>query len=117
MVSTTLCSGAKYTVGPTNSRADPVCSGVVRYGWAPALRCADSLSTFGPSAATTRAAGGHLCGVQHVKVLDQHVVGLAVLVGVLRVADADTEQEPAGIGVLDAVVGLGDLLRQERSRR
>ena len=39
---------------PTNSRACAVCSGVVRYGCAPALRCAASFSTFGPNAATTR---------------------------------------------------------------
>jgi hypothetical protein len=53
-LSTTLCSGARNAAGPINSRAVAVCSGVVRYGWAPALRRADSLSTCGPTAARTR---------------------------------------------------------------
>ena len=102
---------------PSNSRACAVCSGVVRYGWAPALRCADSLSTFGPSAAMTRRLVGTFGGVERVEVLDQHVVGLAVLLGVLGMADADAEQEPAGEGLLDSVVGLGDLARPAPSTR
>ncbi len=57
-------------------------------------------------------AGGYLRGIERVQILDQHVVGLAVLLGVLRMPDADAEQKPAGISVLDAVVGLGHLVRR-----
>ena len=67
------------------------------------------MSTFGPSAATTRRLVGTFGGVEHVEVLDQHVVGLAVLLGVLGMTDTDAEQEPARVGVLDAVIRLGDL--------
>ncbi len=56
----------------------------------------------------------HLGGVQRVEVFDEYVVGLAVLLGVLGMADADAEQEPARIGVLDAVVCLGDLVGRRR---
>ena len=49
-------------------------------------------------------AGGHRGGVEFVEVFHQHLVGLAVLLGVLRMADADPEQEAAGEGLLDAVI-------------
>jgi hypothetical protein len=58
VVSTTLCSGARNADGPMSSRACAVCSGVVRYGCAPALRRAESCSTRGPRAATTRRLAG-----------------------------------------------------------
>ncbi len=112
-----MCSGARNTEFPITSRAWAVCSGVVRYGCAPALRCADSLSTLGPSAATTLRLVGTHCFIEHVQVLHQYVVGLAVLVGVFGMADADAEQEPAWVGVLDAVIRLGDLFGRAPSRR
>ena len=72
------------------------------------------LEHLGPERGDHAAAGRHLGGVEHVEVLDQHVVGLAVLVGVLGMPDADAEQEAAGIGVLDAVIRLGDLFGRRR---
>src|SRR5271168_2991013 len=78
VVRTTLCSGAKNADGPISSRACAVCSGVVRYGCAPALRRADSFRTWGPRAATTRRCAGTVV-VESVQVLHQRVVGLAVL--------------------------------------
>ena len=59
-------------------------------------------------------AGRHLRGVERVEIFDEHVVGLAVLLGVLGMADADAEQKPAGIRVLDAVIGLRDLVGRRR---
>ncbi len=60
------------------------------------------------------AAGRHLRGIEHVKVFDQYVIGLAVLLGVLRMADADAEQEAARICVFDPVIGLSDLFGRRR---
>ena len=53
---------------------------------------------------------GHALGVEDVEVVDDRVVGAAVLLGGLRVADADAEQEAAGMGGGDPVVGRRDVL-------
>ena len=55
--------------------------------------------------------GRHVRRIQLVEVLHQRVVRFAVVIGVLRVAHADAEQEPARVGTFDAVVGLRDLSR------
>ncbi len=49
---TTVTSGAS-SLSPSTSRACAVCSTGTRYGCAPAVRSAASLSTFGPSAASS----------------------------------------------------------------
>src|ERR1700741_919548 len=46
--------------------------------------------------------------VELVEVVDQRVVGLAVFLGVLRMAGPDAEYESAGMGGVDAVERFGD---------
>ena len=50
------------------------------------------------------AAGRHLVLIKHIEVLDQRVIGLAVLLRVFGMADPDAEQEPARKRLLDAVI-------------
>ena len=94
---------------PINSRAWPVCVRRRQVGVRACAALGRELEHLRSERGDHPPAGGHLRGVERVQVLDQHVVGLAVLVGVLGMPDADAEQEPAGVGVLDAVVRLGDL--------
>ena len=109
VVSTTLCSGARNASGPISSRASGGVLGCGQVGvCARGPRRADSFSTCGPSAATTRRSLRHAVLVELVEVLDERVDRLAVLLVGLGMADADAEQEPAGVGRLDAVERLGD---------
>ena len=52
---------------------------------------------------------GHALGVEDVEVVDDRVVGAAVLLRGLGMADADAEQEAAGVGRGDPVVRRRDL--------
>jgi hypothetical protein len=52
----------------------------------------------------------HAVLVELVEVAGERVKGLDVLMSNLGVADADAEQEAAGVGLVDAVKRLGDRL-------
>jgi hypothetical protein len=52
--------------------------------------------------------GRHTVFVKLVEVVDQRVVGLAILLGLLGMAGADAEHESAGVGGIDAVERRGD---------
>ncbi len=92
-------------------RASAVCSGVVRYGCAPAERSRRQLQHL-------RAEGGHHTAVlryavlvEFVEIVGQRLDRLAVLLVRLGVADADAEDEAARVGLLDPVERLGGRAR------